>query len=162
MNKTIISITLTLTTCLFVSSQNENFSIQDGLIYWQKVYETSKDINNLKSNPRLEFVTDSTGKIKKTNFNDKNLRELTGEFLIESKDNRYRVSVFNVVFYVEPTTLKSSSIEMQTISEYTIEKSLIKKNGTIRERYLGYNLTETLNPHLESLFSIKDKEQDDW
>ncbi|WP_131726543.1 hypothetical protein [Flavobacterium sp. Leaf82] len=102
----------------------------------------------MKKNPRLEFNSDSTGYIKKTNFNDDNLREMVGEFLIESKKGKYRVSVFNIKFFVEPIGLSSGGLSMQSISEYTIEKSLLKKNGAIRETSLGYNLTETLNPHL--------------
>jgi hypothetical protein len=50
----------------------------------------------------------------------------------------------------------------QTISEYTIEESLIKKNSTIRESYLGYNLTEALNPHFTELFTIKKIIKSDW
>jgi hypothetical protein len=51
---------------------------------------------------------------------------------------------------------------MQSLSEYSIEQSLIKKNGTIRESSLGYNLTETLNPHLEILFTIQKTKKNDW
>ena len=128
----------------------------------KKFYNDSSEIAKLKRNPKLEFVTDSTGFIKKTNFNDENLRQLTGEFLIEKKSNRYRVSVFNVVFYTEPVGLNSGGLSMQTISEYTIEKSLITKKGKIRESSMGYNLTETLNPHLENLFKIIEVKNEDW
>ncbi len=143
-------------------SQNKNFTVENGLIHWKYVYEDSRSISELRNNPRLEFLTDSTGTIKKTNFEDKRLNQLTGEFRIESKNGKYRASVFNVKFYVEPTGLYSGGISMQTISEFTIEKSLIKKDGTIRESYLGYNLTERLNPHFTDLFLIKDKSKSDW
>ncbi len=65
-------------------------------------------------------------------------------------------------FYVEPITLNSSSISMQTISEFSIEKSLLKSNGSIRESYFGYNLTETINPHLVRLFTIIKNVKSDW
>jgi hypothetical protein len=136
-------------------SQNKNFSIEDKLIVWNLVYEESTTISELKNNPRLEFKTDSAGYIKKTNFEDKKLNQMSGEFKIESKKGKYRVSAFNIIFYVNPIGLYSGGISMQTISEFTIEKSLIKKNGTIRESSLGYNLTETLNPHLVELFTNK-------
>jgi hypothetical protein len=45
---------------------------------------------------------------------------------------------------------------------YTIEKSLLKKKGTIRETSLGYNLTATLNPHLTELFLINKNTSTDW
>ncbi len=143
-------------------SQNKNFIIENNLIVWRLIYEDSTNANELKNNPRLEFKTDSTGYIKKTNFEDKKLNQLTGEFKIESKKGKYRVSVYNLKFYVEPITLNSSSISMQTISEFSIEKSLIKSNGSIRESSFGYNLTETLNPHLVRLFTIIKNLKSDW
>nr|WP_314895953.1 hypothetical protein [uncultured Flavobacterium sp.] len=143
-------------------SQNKNFSIEDKLIVWKLVYEDSTTISELKNNPRLEFKTDSTGYIKKTNFEDTKLNQMSGEFKIESKKGKYRVSAFNIIFYVNPIGLYSGGISMQTISEFTIEKSLIKKNGTIRESSLGYNLTETLNPHFVELFTIKKKIKSEW
>ncbi|TRX01878.1 hypothetical protein [Flavobacterium gawalongense] len=143
-------------------SQNKNFTIEDKLIIWKLVYEDSTNISELKNNPRLEFNTDSTGYIKKTNFEDKKINQLTGEFKIESKKGKYRVSIFNIKFFVEPVGLYSGGISMQTISEFTIEKSLIRKNGTIRESSLGYNLTETLNPHFIELFTIKKKIKSEW
>jgi len=143
-------------------SQNKNFSIVDNLIVWKYVYEDSLSVKNLMNNPRLEFRNDSTGIIKKTNFENKKLNQLTGDFKIESKKGKYRVNVFNLKFHVDPVGLSSSKISMQTISEYTIEKSILKKDGTIREKSLGYNLTETLNPHLIDLFKIKNKPNTDW
>lgn len=143
-------------------AQNKNFIIENGLINWRYIYEDSTKISELKANPRLEFKTDSTGLIKRTNFNDKKLKELVGEFKIDSKRNKYRVSVFNIRFYTEPIGLSNSGLSMQTISEYSIEQSLIKNNGKIRESYFGYNLTETLNPHLLELFTIKKKENQNW
>lgn len=143
-------------------SQNKNFIIEDKLIIWKLVYEDSTSISELKSNPRLEFITDSTGYIKKTNFNDKKVKQLIAEFKIESKKGKYRVSIFNVKFFVEPIGINSGMFSTQTISEHTIEESLIKKNGTIRESYLGYNLTETLNPHFVELFTIKKLIKSEW
>jgi hypothetical protein len=74
-------------------SQNKNFTIEDKLIIWKLVYEDLTNISELKNNLRLEFITDSTGYIKKTNFNDKKVRQLIAEFKVESKKGRYRVSI---------------------------------------------------------------------
>lgn len=147
---------------LSVYSQNKNFTIEDKLIIWKFIYEDSTSVSELKTNPRLEFRTDSTGYIKKTNFEDKKLNQLIGEFKIDSKKEKYRVSVFNIKFFVEPIGLDLGGISMQTISEFTIEKSLIKKDGTIREKSMGYNLTEQLNSHLVDLFTIKKNPKSDW
>lgn len=143
-------------------AQNKNFTIEDKLIVWKLIYEDSTNISELKNNPRLEFSTDSTGYIKKTNFNDKKVKQLIAEFKVESKKGKYRISVFNVKFFVEPIGINSGMFSTQTISEYTIEESLIKKDGTIRESYFGYNLTETLNPHLIGLFTVVKKTNSDW
>lgn len=158
--KMIITIILLISSSVF--AQNKNFTIENGLVNWRNVYEDSTNILDLKDNPRLQFTTDSTGIIKRTNFNDKKLKNFTAEFKIESKKGKYRVSVYNVIFYVEPVGLNSGGISMQTISQYTIEQSLIKKDKTIRESSFGYNLTETLNPHFVDLFIIKEKEKEDW
>ncbi|TWI03400.1 hypothetical protein IQ05_00345 [Flavobacterium tiangeerense] len=152
--------------CLFFSSfifgQNKNFTVEDKLIFWKLVYEDSSSISNLKSNPRLEFVTDSTGRIKKTNFEDKKLDQLTAEFKIETKKGKYRVSVFNIKFFVQPAGIYGGGLLMQTISEFTIERALIKKDGQIRESSSKNNLTERLNPHLLELFTIKKVSKSDW
>ena len=143
-------------------AQNKNFVIENGMVIWKCIYEDSTSVSKLRNNLLLEFKTDSTGIIKKTNFNDKNLKKLIAEFKIESKENKYRVSVFNVRFFVEPINLYGGSMSMQTISEYTIEESLIKKNGSIRKSSLGYNLTETLNPHFVKLFTMRKNKKSDW
>ncbi len=72
-------------------AQNKNFVIENNLIVWKFIYDDSTNVSELKNNPRLEFKTDSTGYIKKTNFEDKKLNQLTGEFKIESKKGKYRV-----------------------------------------------------------------------
>lgn len=151
-----------LLTSVLVSSQNKNFAVENNLITWKLVFEDSTSVSELRNNPRLEFVTDSTGYIKKTNFEDKKLNQMTGEFKLETKKGKYRASVFNIKFFVEPMGLYSGGISMQTISEFTIEKSLLKKNGTIKESSFGYNLTETLNPNLVELFTIKRKVKSEW
>jgi hypothetical protein len=160
MKKALIAILLLIVNTSF--AQNKNFIIVDGLINWSSIYEDSTNISKLKNNPRLEFKTDSTGIIKRTNFNDKKLRELIGEFRIETKKSKYRVTVMNFRFFAEPIGLYGGGVSMQTISEYSIEQSLIKKNGAIRETAFGYNLTETLNPHLVELFTIKLQPISEW
>jgi hypothetical protein len=142
--------------CIY--SQNKNFTVEDKIIIWKYIYEDSTNTKELQNNPRLEFKTDSTGYIKKTNFEDRKLNQLTGEFKIDSKKSKYRISVFNIKFFVEPIGMNFGNISTQTISEFTIEYSLIKKDGSFRNS----NLTEQLNPHLVELFKIKKKEKKDW
>lgn len=144
-------------------SQNKNFTVENGLIHWKYVYEDSRSISELRNNPRLEFLTDSTGTIKKTNFNDKNLRQMVAEFKIESKLGKYRVSIFNIVFTMEDIIFGTGGVSMKTPDTYTIEYTFLKKDNTIRKSLaFGYNVTEVLNPHFTDLFLIKDKSKSDW
>jgi hypothetical protein len=141
-------------------AQNKNFVIENNLIVWKFIYEDSTNISELKNNPRLEFKTDSTGYIKKTNFEDKDLRKFVAEFKIESKKNKYRVSAYNFIFDVEAVLLETIKGMEPT---YTIESTFLKKDGTIRKALaFGYNLTETLNPHLVKLFTIEKNVKSDW
>lgn len=159
--KKIIALTLLITSTMFC--QNKNFTVENGLIYWKLVYEDSTSTSELKNNPRLSFITDSTGTIKKTNFNDKNLRQMVADFKIESKKGKYRISVFNMIFTMEDITFDTGGIAMKTPDTYTIEYTFLKNDGTIRKSLaFGYNLTEVLNPHLTKLFTINKIEKSDW
>jgi hypothetical protein len=142
--------------------EKENFEVVNNIVFWRFIYDDNENIEKLKNNPRLKFETDTTGYIIRTNFNDKKLNDFTGQFKIEKKDTRYRASVFNVVFYVEPITIGGGGIAMQSITEYTIEQSLINKDGAVRS-YNAYDLTGILNPHLIELFTAKEfDKEDDW
>ena len=150
---------LFLLTSIMVFSQNKNFIVDNGLINWRYIYEDSTSVSELKSNPRLDFKTDSTGVIKKTNFEDNNLRKFVAEFKIDKKKNKYRVTVYNFIFDMDDAM---GAIIAKPIT-YTIESTFLKSDGTIRKSLVfGYNLTEVLNPHLLKLFTIKKKEKSDW
>ena len=56
-------------------SQNKNFVVEDRLMVWKLVYEDTKPISALENNLRLEFITDSTGYIKRTNFENRRLSQ---------------------------------------------------------------------------------------
>ena len=130
--KKLIFITFLLITNISFA-QNKNFIVDDGLIIWRFIYEDSTSISKLKSNPRLEFKTDSTGIIKKTNFSDKMLHPIVAEFKIEVKKNKYRVSVFNIHFIEEPRIINKDGLLIQATNEYTIEQALLKRNKTIKK-----------------------------
>lgn len=158
-----ITFMLFLLTSVIVFSQNKNFIVENGLINWRSVYEDSTSVSELRNNPRLVFATDSTGYIKKTNFEDKNLRKFVAEFKIESKKNKYRVSIYNIVFDMEDITFNTGGVSMGVPKTYTIEYTFLKSDGTIRKSLaFGYNLTEVLNPHFIKLFTIKKKEKSEW
>jgi len=143
-------------------SQNKKFTVEDDLIIWKNVYEDSLSTAIIKNNPRLYFETDSTGYIKKTNFNNDRIREMTAEFKIESKIVKYRVSVYNIKMFVDPIGLDMGGITMQSISEYTIEKSILKSDGTIKKSKYAYGLIDTLDYYFTELFTIKNTKRNEW
>lgn len=137
-------------------SQDNNFVVEDNLIVWRKVYEDAHHFSALKNNLRLHFVTDSTGTISKTNFAEKNMEELTANFRIESKEGKYRVSVFNIRFF------KQIISREDPIQDYSMESEFLKKNEEIKKSIWGYNETELLNLHFEKLFTIKKEVNANW
>ena len=142
-------------------TQHKNFVVENGIIYWKNIYNDSAKTSELRNKPLLEFITDSTGFIKRTNFNDKKLNDFKAEFKIESKQNKYRVSVYNIRFFVTPVSLYIGNMSTESNTEFTIEKSILKQDGTVR-KYAGYNLTATLNPYFVDLFTIQKTETENW
>jgi len=157
--KKILSI-LVFVLCYNIShSQNENFIVNNKIINWNLVYNDSNDIKLLKNKQLLDFATDSTGYIKKTNFSDKKLQTITAEFKIQTKENRYRVTVFNIVIYNDPIMVKSYHVP-ETLP---LEDTFLKSDGTIRKQLVfGYNFTELFNPYFTDLFTIKKPENNNW
>lgn len=156
MKKFSIALLLLLSTVSF--AQNHNFIVADSLVIWQKVYQNSKNISDLKNNPRLDFRTDATGCIKKTNFSNNGLNELVGEFRIEFKENRYRVSVYNIRFYKIGVNTLENAKELETTTDFSIEKVALKRNGTVRDN----DTIKELNNHFTNLFTIKEQVKSEW
>ncbi|SHG73325.1 hypothetical protein SAMN05444372_10980 [Flavobacterium micromati] len=159
--KKLLPIMFTLASIVSLA-QNKNFIISQNFITWKFIYEDSESILKLKNNLGLQFKTDSTGFIKRTNFNDRKLLKLEAEFKIEFKINRYRVSVYNIKFIEDPAVISNDSLLLQVINERTIEQKLLTRKGLIRGSSFGYNLTEILNPHFVKLFRINDDLDSNW
>lgn len=90
------------------------------------------------------------------------LHPIVAEFKIEVKKNKYRVSVFNIRFNEEPRIINKDWLLIQANNEYTIEQALLKRNKKLKKPSLFNNSTETLNPHLIQLFTIKNPAKNDW
>jgi hypothetical protein len=160
MNK-LLPIIFTLVS-IISSAQNKNFILDQNFISWKYIYEDAESILKLKNNLGLQFKTDTTGFIKRTNFNNRKLLKLEAEFKIESKKNRYRVCVYHIKFIEEPTIINTDSLLLQVINEHTIEQKLLTRNGLIRGSSFGKNLTEILNPHFVELFRIRQDSDSNW
>ena len=68
--KKLLPIIFTLATMVSLA-QNKNFTVDQNFITWKFIYEDPESILKLKNNLGLQFKTDSTGFIKRTNFNDR-------------------------------------------------------------------------------------------
>jgi hypothetical protein len=126
------------------------------------VYNNPISISDLKNNPRLEFKTDSTGSIKKGSENLNKLNEYTADFKIESKTGKYRATVYNIRLYDPKAVVSSGETKVIYPDDKPIEKEWLKRNGTVREALLWYNITEIMNPFLTELFTIKKIAKTDW
>jgi hypothetical protein len=147
---------------VYANAQNPNFKVDNGTLIWQWIYEDSLDVNNLKQNLKLEFITDTNGKLKRTNFNDKNLREQIAEFKIEQKQGKYRVTMFNIKIIPLQISLDLGGVSSLPDDLLSLEAVLIKKDGSIRASLWGFNMTEVLHKHYLNLFSKKEKAKDEW
>ena len=155
---------LVLLVCLFVNygfSQNPNFKIEDNLIKWQYVYNDSLNIDNLKSNLNLEFITDFSGNVKRSNFNDEKLNDQTSEFIIEKKENKYRVTIYNIKIIPTQMAFSMNGVTSMPKDIIRIEEILLK-NNKIKKTFWGVNLSEILHPHYFDLFVMKQKIKEDW
>lgn len=144
-----------------IYGQNPNFKIEDNLIKWQYVYNDSLNIHILKSNVNLEFITDFSGKLKRNNFNDEKLNDQTFEFIIEKKENKYRVTIFNIHFIPTQMAFSISGVTSMPRDIIRIEETLLK-NNKIKKTFWGVNLTEILHPHYFDLFIMKKQKDNQW
>lgn len=165
--KTQINMKIIITTFLFISNisfcfaQNPNFFVENDLVHWRYVFEDTASIEGLKRKPKLEFLSDTNGILKKSSVNDPRIKhEMTAEFTIEQREGRYRVTVNNIRFY--NTTQIQIDMFSSTLSDYPIETSLLRKNKTIKEKIWGIDLTEILNEYFLELFTIKITVEEDW
>lgn len=143
------------------NAQNKNFTVDNSLINWKYIYEDSTNLSELKKNYKLEFTSKNQGIIKKGSINNPKIKdELTAEFFIDEKPGKYRVTVTNIRFF--NTMQLQLSMVSTNITDYPIETSWLKKDGTIRDKYFGISLTEILNTYFTDLFTIKPFEKKDW
>lgn len=146
----------------FAYSQNPNFENDDGKVIWRYVYENDADVVELRNNYELEFKTDSTGSIIKTNFGNKKIYPIEADFKVETKDGRYRITVFNIVNYPDVIELTSGMFSGETSNVNTIEKMVLKRDGSIKNKIWGMPYTDVLHEHFEKTFEIKNKKENDW
>lgn len=153
--------TILLLVTSYLNAQTENFSVENDFLTWKFIYNEDLDIDQMKSNPRFSFMNDSTGIINKGSVNNKNIKhEYTANFKVESKANKYRVTINNIRFYNE-TQINFGMFE-SNVTDYPIETPALNKKGEIKAPKRGPSLTEIMNNHFMELFKMKHKTKDDW
>lgn len=136
-----------------------NFSIENSIIYWKKIYEGTPLINH----PNLNNGKATNCKISKCNGCSFFMgEEFNFDYTIDTKDNRYRIIAYNFRFknslqyniHGIITDVKSNSLESFMIK---------KKNGNFRENNIAFANFTNLDDYLTSLFTPNlSKIQDDW
>lgn len=175
--KKILLLLMFVPTLLF--SQEEeifSFSVQDGNLIWQKIYETELSFDDVVSNirqsgaiPNAEVTDDKI--IGQTRLIDADIKGagykpfsvaiyINRNFYecfatIEYKEGRYRVTLKNITMiqkYDDPMGVEGQRerIELYTIGGDGMKRSFVKKPAEI----LDYTFTK--------LFTIKEQPNDDW
>lgn len=156
---TILSLIITIN-----STGQNNFTIKDHSIQWQKVFNDEVDIidliKHLKTVTGLTNITDIDNQISTTidndNVNYKNYggktmttlialnHQLFASAIIDIKPNRYRVTVNNIYFIDDwsETTIKLSEISLKKSGHLKTSKTIT--NGL---DYLNQHFTERFTYH---------------
>lgn len=171
--KKILILSLCLALCLAMRAQtaeNYHFSLRDGYVTWQMVYESPIDSTSainylLGSGNFADFVEVSNG----TSFSilprriDARADGLTtgsvaiyissypmiAHGLLEIKPGRYRVTVNRIVFFSDPDT---------PIEAYALNKRL-----EFKQVFVTMNAARALDSEFTRLFTIKKaEEEEDW
>jgi hypothetical protein len=136
-----------------------NFTLEDGVIFWQKVFKGNSDnvqhpklINNKAENC-------NTGKCKSASmflFED-----FSFNYKIENKENRFRVTIQNIRF--------NNSVQLDLGGVVTDVKSnslgdfvIRSKDGKLRKNKAVQKALECLNNYFIEIFTPKPPKKDDW
>ena len=153
--------------------QAQNFKVESGKIFWQKVYEQDADIETMLVNSG-KFVDINitngiiTARIKpgKVDINGRSLMEIpiyirdnymTGFVKIQQKENRYRVTVDQFVFI----DMVDSPLGQKGEETY-LEVYALKRDGSIKPYFIN-TAAVIIDEALTSLFTpINDFADDNW
>lgn len=158
--------------CLFVillvgfkvkaqTNQEGYFIIKENIIVWTKIYETTPNIEEMKKNPSLDFTSEKAGLIKKSKpipVTKRKLDEITGNFIIEEKDGRYKVEVSNV--RIIPSFTYSIYGVSTTMSDYPLEDAGLNKRLEFTSNFLK-NIAKSYDNLFSGFFDPNEK-NDDW
>jgi hypothetical protein len=146
----------------------ETFKIEEGMIYWQKTFESSDTLvlQKLSRHPRLRLTESGQGLLENASFNCKcDLMIYKDDFFadveIEIKPGKYRVTVTNIRFM---NSIQFNLYGVSTSQNSTsIESISLKGKGELRSGYNHRNALHNLHRYFEDLFVVRTLLKDsDW
>ncbi|WP_026934271.1 hypothetical protein [Christiangramia echinicola] len=140
-------------------NNNDNFSIDEGKLIWQKVYETELNqdelLNEIKASGNFQEIESFGDKIS-ANITRRELKfvevgesnstipiyiasnDITGFILFEFKDNKYRVTIKNIKLVKQYKDALSDEGELTNIEDFALKnkdaelkKSFLKKPSKV-------------------------------
>lgn len=168
----IVLLTILGLICANLSAQTNNFFVEDGKIYWQKIYDLDADIESLLTNSgkfeNIKFADNTFSATIKSARVDPNGRgamnipiyirdkNMTAFVRIQQKENRYRVTVNQIKFIGVTNSALISEGE-----ETTLETYALKKNGDLMSYFIK-TASLILDEYLTSIFMPVKELGDNW
>lgn len=139
---------------------SENFSVEKNVITWKKVFEFKENpIPYLKQNSNLKFKDSIFGtadnlllRCRNISFYCKNDFQIN--FKIETKENKYRVTVSNIVFK-NAININFGGVSTDDKLILLEEAELRFKDNTIRKNNQSVINLNCIDEFLTELFTIK-------
>lgn len=148
--------------------QEDNFYVDNSKIIWQKVFNDSLNIQDLKSDLNLEFTADLRGNLKEFKITGKNLpivfnNEIIASFLIENREGRYRVTVSNIRIINRGLYDTARLSREDAIEDYYLKKGIFFSDNSWTGK--GWVVgRKGLDEYFTNLFKPKTKDSlnEDW
>lgn len=166
-----------------VFGQVDNFSIDNGNISWQNIYESQQDVASLiKTNKKIKIAEESDNQIigyveeflmdnKGAGFSKFSTPLYTSEstsynfdYKIDLKDGKYRVTIFNIKTKGPVIALLTGGMGIQGKSESSIEAYALKSNKTEFVNTFKKNVSKIMNYSFLNLFDVSkySVKNDNW
>ena len=168
-----------------VLEQTENFFINGSEVYWQKIFESKKDFNEIKeiikekNNVKITEVTENkiNGELNNFTMNYKKAgysymstpiilnesNKYSANFTIEFKDNKYRVTVRNVSSKGIDMYSFSGGLGISSNVSTTLEELALKK-GQFKNQFIK-TTSKIIDVTFIDKFDVENiqlKENDNW
>lgn len=153
-------------------AQTNNFFVENGKIYWQRVYEQDADIEAMLTNSgkfidinTSNNIISATLKPGKVDIKGRSAMSIpiyirdghvTGFVRIQQKEGKYRVTVDQIIFI----DMVDSPLGQQG-EETALEVYAVKKDGSIRPYFLS-TASSIINEAFIDLFMPAADLGDDW